>query len=237
MHIPDGFLNGNVSGPMLAGAFGFLGHAFSRVRRSLKRRAKVKGLATFPPTDAGVETSNEFTKESRERMLRMATVGSLIFAFQMLNFPVAEGTSGHFLGGLFAVLVLGPWEGLLVIGVILAVQAVLFGDGGIVAFGANVFNMGVIAGLGGWYLFRGLRFIKSFYIRIAITAWLTVVCTAIAASVELSLSDTSSLSEVLRHMISVHALIGIGEAVLTVVAIAFLRKRKQHIYILQKDDA
>jgi len=222
---------------MLAGALGFLGHAFFRVRQSLKRRMKAKGLATFPPTDAGVETSSEFTKESRERMLRMATLGSLIFAFQMLNFPIAQGTSGHFLGGLFAVLVLGPWEGLFVIGVILAVQAVLFGDGGIVAYGANVFNMGVVAALGGWYVFHGFQFIKSFYVRVAVVAWLTVVLASVAASVELALSGTSSFAEVLKHMISVHVLIGIGEAGLTVAAIAFLRKRKQQLFVLKKDDA
>jgi len=237
MHIPDGFLNGNVSGPMLAGGFGFLGYAFNRVRKSLKRRVKVKGLATFPPTDAGVETSSEFTHESKQKMLRMATVGALIFAFQMMNFPVAQGTSGHILGGVFAALVLGPFEGLLVIGIILAVQAALFGDGGIIAFGANVINMGVIGTLGGWYLFRFMKFIRPLYLRIAFVSWLTVVIAAAAASVELALSGTAALGDVLLAMVSVHALIGIGEALLTVGGIAYLRKQKQPIKIFSSQNA
>lgn len=237
MHIPDHLLNGNVSGPLLAGAFGALSHAFVKVKKKISRRVAVRGLATFPPTDAGTVTSSELTTDSKEKIIRMATVTSFIFAAQMFNFPIAHGTSGHFLGGVLAVLVLGPWEGVLLIGIILAIQALMFGDGGIIAFGANVFNMAIIAGLGGWYLFKAFSFIKSFLVRAGVVAWLTVVLASVAASVELALSNTISLGEVLRAMVSVHALIGIGEALITIALLAYLKKKKQPIEVLKENES
>lgn len=235
MHIPDHFLNGNVSGPLLAGALGVFSRAFVQVKKKIARRVSVRGLATFPPTDAGTVTSSELTVKSKEKILRMATVASFIFAAQMFNFPISHGTSGHFVGAVLAALVLGPWESVLLIGIILAIQALLFGDGGMLAWGANVLNMAIIAGLGGWYVFKVFSFIKSFFIRAGVVAWLTIVLASVAASVELALSNTISFGEVLRAMVSIHALIGIGEALITVGLLMYLKKKKQPIEALKNE--
>ena len=88
-------------------------------------------------------------RQAAAKALSIAATGALIFAAQMVNFPIATGTSGHLLGGALSGMLLGPWAGLLAMTAVLAVQAVVFGDGGILALGANVLNMGVIGVLVG----------------------------------------------------------------------------------------
>ena len=159
------------------------------------------------------------------RVPLLGVTGAFIFAAQMLNFPVAGGTSGHFLGAALAAILLGPWLACLTMGVLLSLQAFVFADGGITALGANVLNMGVIGALlvGGLMLAARRALPKSRMVLLSITgigAWLAVMAGATATSVELALSGTVPLSTVLPAMLGVHALIGIGEAVVTVAAVA-----------------
>ena len=117
MHIPDGFLDAKTFVTLDVAAAGLVAVAAARVRRVLNERA----------------------------VPLMAVLAAFIFAAQMLNFPVAGGTSGHFGGGALAAVLLGPWAGVLVMTLVLVIQALAFGDGGILALGANVVNMGVVA--------------------------------------------------------------------------------------------
>jgi cobalt/nickel transport system permease protein len=143
----------------------------------------------------------------------------------MLNFPVAGGTSGHFLGAGLAAILLGPWLACLVMAVVLVVQAFVFADGGITALGANILNMGVIGALlvgGLMYAARTLAG-RGRTALLAIAgggAWLAVMAGATATSLELAISGTVPLGTVLPAMLGVHSLIGIGEAVVTVAAVS-----------------
>ncbi len=198
MHIPDGFLSPGVAAFCWLVSLGFL---FVAAR---------KGHA---PADEG-------------RMPLMGIMAAFIFAAQMLNFPVAGGTSGHLLGGVLAAVMLGPWDGMLVMGSVIGVQALLFQDGGLLVMGANLFNMGILTALIGYGLYRGvLR--RSLRLRlgvIAAAAWLSVLAGALATSLELWASGTAPLRLVLPAMLGVHALIGLGEAAITAAAVAFVER-------------
>jgi cobalt/nickel transport system permease protein len=141
----------------------------------------------------------------------------------MLNFPVAGGTSGHFLGATLAAVLLGPWLACLVMTVVLSVQALAFADGGITALGANVLNMGVLGALlAGLLIGTALRFFSpsrtTLLASVGIIAWLAVMVGAAATSIQLAISGTVPLDTVLPAMLGVHALIGLGEAAITVAA-------------------
>lgn len=158
----------------------------------------------------------------------MGIMAAFIFAAQMINFPVAGGTSGHLLGGALAAIVLGPWAGMLVMASVIAVQALLFQDGGLLVMGANILNMGMLTALVGYGLYRGVTG-QSRGTRLAmagVAAWLSVMAAALATSLQLWLSGTSALRIVVPAMLGVHAVIGIGEALITVAALAFIMQTR-----------
>jgi len=154
----------------------------------------------------------------------MGVMAAFIFAAQMINFPVAGGTSGHLLGGALAAIVLGPWAAMLVMTAVIAVQALLFQDGGLLVMGANILNMGLITAAIGYGLYRGvMNRPRGTKLAVAgIAAWLSVMAGALATAFQLWLSGTSNLQTVAIAMLGVHALIGIGEALITVAALAFI---------------
>jgi cobalt/nickel transport system permease protein len=154
---------------------------------------------------------------------RFAAVTALIFALQMLNYPVQNGTSGHLVGAVLAVGLLNIPFAVLSMTIVLAVQAVFFGDGGVNALGANVLNMALIgAGLVGWLLRRLHEAGVHQKTGLALAAAFSVLAGAAACAVEVALSGAIALSKVMPAMLSVHALIGAGEAVLTVAVISVL---------------
>jgi cobalt/nickel transport system permease protein len=158
----------------------------------------------------------------------MGIMAAFIFAGQMINFPVAGGTSGHLLGGGLAAIVLGPWAAMLVMTSVIGLQALLFQDGGLVVMGANIFDMGLLTAFIGFGLYRtvagqgrGLRLGVA-----GIAAWLSVMSAALVAALQLWLSGTSPLVVVLPAMLGVHALIGVGEALITVAALSFIMQTR-----------
>lgn len=154
----------------------------------------------------------------------MGVMAAFIFAAQMINFPIAGGTSGHLLGGVLAAIMLGPWAGILVMSTVVGVQALFFQDGGLVVLGANLFNMGILTALIGFGLYRGVRDRPVGWKLGAagVGAWLSVLAGALATALQLWLSGTTSLRIVLPAMLGVHALIGLGEAAITVATLAFV---------------
>ncbi|OGW79709.1 MAG: cobalamin biosynthesis protein CbiM [Omnitrophica bacterium RIFCSPLOWO2_12_FULL_44_17] len=152
---------------------------------------------------------------------RFGAIAALIFAGQMMNFPVLNGTSGHLLGGVLASALLGIPFGILAMTLILAIQSLVFSDGGLTTLGANVLNIAIVgAGIGGWFYSKlsdkqpaqSISQMSS----LAFASWLSVVMAAFACSVELAVSGTVAFSTVTAAMIGVQAVIGIAEAVLTV---------------------
>ncbi|MBE9107472.1 energy-coupling factor ABC transporter permease [Nostoc cf. edaphicum LEGE 07299] len=193
MHIPDGFVSIPVAGATGLASAAALFVAFGRSQEAFGiRRAPILGLTT-----------------------------AFIFAAQMINFPVAGGTSGHLLGGTLAAIVLGsPWAGTLCIATVLIIQAVLFADGGITALGANILNMGVIGVWVGWVLTETLQRLFGgskgrLPLAAGIAGGVSVVVAAIACAIELALSGTAPVAIVLPAMTGVHILIGIGEGLIT----------------------
>lgn len=194
MHIPDGFIDGPTSAGAAVVAAGGVGLALRRAGQVLdERRAPLAGL-----------------------------VSAFVFAAQMVNFPVATGTSGHLLGGALAVILLGPAVGTVCVTVVLAVQALLFADGGLSALGLNVVNMAFVAGLGGWLVFRALRLVlparpSSVASASGVAAGVSVVLASLAFAIEYAVGGAggASVGTVVGAMVGVHALVGIGEGVIT----------------------
>ena len=159
----------------------------------------------------------------------MGVMAAFIFAAQMMNFPVAGGTSGHLLGGALAVILLGPWAAIIVMTAVVGLQALLFQDGGLVVLGANIFNMGVLTigvGYGTYGLLSPLARRAGgagLMVAAAVAAWMSVEASAVVAALELAVSGTSPLNVALPAMVSVHALIGIGEGLITAAALSFIR--------------
>ncbi|MDP5337934.1 MAG: energy-coupling factor ABC transporter permease [Nodularia sp. (in: cyanobacteria)] len=200
MHIPDGFLSVPVAG--------------------------ATGLVSAVAVAVACGRSQEAFGIRRAPILGLTT--AFIFAAQMINFPVAGGTSGHLLGGTLAAIVLGsPWAGTLCIATVFIIQAVLFADGGITALGANILNAGVIAVWVGWVLTQTLQRLFGgskgrLPLAAGIAAGVSVVVASVACGIELVLSGTASTAIVLPAMAGVHILIGIGEGLITGGVVAYL---------------
>lgn len=204
MHIPDGFVSGPINGATAAVSAAAVGVAMWRAGRELRER--------------------EF------RVPLLATTAAFVFAAQMLNFPIGGGTSGHFLGAATAAALLGPWSACIVVALVLVVQALLFGDGGVTALGSNIMNMGIIGGMVSYAAMCGLRALlpagRGGYVAAAAAAsWCSVVLASSACALELAMSGTSPVGIAFPAMAGTHAVIGVGEAlictaVLTAVAAA-----------------
>lgn len=161
--------------------------------------------------------------EIKPDVTKFASVSALIFAGQMMNFPISGGTSGHLLGGVLAAALLGTPFGVLSIALVLAVQCLLFSDGGVAVLGANVLNMALFgAGVGGLIAGR-LRDRSTLSLsRLGFAAWISVPLAALACSVELAFSGAIPFSLSAPAMLGTHAVIGLGEALITVLAFSLL---------------
>jgi cobalt/nickel transport system permease protein len=141
----------------------------------------------------------------------------------MFNFPIENGTSGHLLGGILAAVLLGPFAGAIVISVVLAVQMIFFADGGALALGANIVNMAVIGTLGCYYIYYFLKKFSPEWLAIFIAAWTSVVLASFICAIQVGLSGTISYGQVIPAMFRVHALIGIAEALITIILVNIYR--------------
>ncbi|MBN1193295.1 MAG: energy-coupling factor ABC transporter permease [Coriobacteriia bacterium] len=213
MHIPDGMLEARTWIPAWLGSAGTLAYALREVRKRL----------------------------SDGTIVMMAVLAALIFALQMLNFPVAGGTSGHFAGGAAAAIVLGLWPAMLVMAAVVTVQALFFADGGITTLGANMLTMAVIGPLVGYAVHgaltrlsgsRGMKLVASF-----LAAWTACVTAAIAAGVLLWLSGRAPLGPVVGAMGFWHALIGLGEGAITAGLVGYLLAVRPDLLSAGKEEA
>ncbi|MFD6244770.1 energy-coupling factor ABC transporter permease [Streptomyces roseolus] len=208
MHVPDGFINAPVSAA--AGVA-----AAAAVAVSLRGARKELG---------GHPQNGEL---GGERLAPLAgLVAAFVFAVQMLNFPVAAGTSGHLLGGALAAILVGPWTGVLCIAVVLLMQGVLFADGGLTALGVNITVMGVVTVVTAHLLFRGLRLVLprtrgGVTAATFVAALVSVPASAAAFTLIYAIGGTTDvpIGKVLTAMLGVHVLIGIGEAVITALTV------------------
>ena len=199
MHVPDGFFNAATS----VGA----------------------GMVSAGTLAVGLKKA---AAQLTERLVPLAgLVAAFVFVLQMLNFPVASGTSGHLLGGALAAVLVGPWIGCVCIAVVLLVQGLLFADGGLTAYGLNVLLIAVIPTFVGWGVFRAARAMlpatrRSVVVSSGLAALVSVPVAAAAFAVLFTIGGSVDLSfgSVLAAMLGVHVLIGIGEAVITAAVVS-----------------
>ncbi len=199
MHIPDGFLSALVSILFWIPSVIIIAVALNRVSKDLGDR----------------------------EVPMMGVLAAAIFAGQMLNFTVAGGTSGHLLGAAIATILLGPWAAILVLTCVVGVQGLLFQDGGLLVMGANIFNMAVIGVSVAYTVYQLVRRIAGertwgLFVGGFLAAWASIFVAALACGLELALSGTSPASIAVPAMGGIHALIGIGEGLITLGAVSFL---------------
>ncbi|MEU5541786.1 energy-coupling factor ABC transporter permease [Streptomyces sioyaensis] len=220
MHVPDGFINAPVS--VATGAV-----AAAAVAVSLRgARRELAGAAQGGGTGA-------------ERTAPLAgLVAAFIFAVQMLNFPVAAGTSGHLLGGALAAILVGPYTGVLCVSVVLLMQGVLFADGGLTALGVNITDMAIVTTVVAYALFRGLvkvlpRRRRSITVASFVAALVSVPAAAVTFTALYALGGTADvpIGKVFAAMVGVHVLIGVGEAAITALTVgAVIAVRPDLVY-------
>jgi cobalt/nickel transport system permease protein len=199
MHIPDGFLSVPVSIVLWVLSVIVIAYALRRADKDL----------------------------GEKQVPLMGVMAAAIFAGQMLNFAVAGGTSGHLLGAALATILLGPWAAVLVMTTVVGVQALIFQDGGLLALGGNLFNMAVIGVFVSYFVYRTVQRVSGgqkwgVFAGGTIAAWSSIFIASLAAALQLSLSGTSPANISVPAMGGIHAIIGIGEALITLGAVAFV---------------
>ncbi|MFJ9414541.1 energy-coupling factor ABC transporter permease [Streptomyces sp. NPDC101227] len=221
MHVPDGFINAPVS--VATGAV-------AAVAVAVSLRGARRELAGAVPGGTGA---------GAERTAPLAgLVAAFIFAVQMLNFPVAAGTSGHLLGGALAAILVGPYTGVLCVSVVLLMQGVLFADGGLTALGVNISDMAIVTTVVAYAVFRGLvkvlpRQRRSITVASFVAALISVPAAAVAFTAIFALGGTTDvpIGKVFTAMVGVHVLIGLGEAVITALTVgAVIAVRPDLVY-------
>lgn len=171
-----------------------------------------------------------------KRIPLLAVLAAGIFAIMSMNMPIPFGTSGHMVGGaLVAIVFLAPEAAVLVFTVVLLIQALIFGDGGLTALAANVINMGIVGGAVGLYTFKALNTKIGNYPAVGIAAWLATVLAALACAIEMSIAGTFPINIGIPSMVLYHLFIGMIEAVLTVVVVAALDKFRPDLLAWNKN--
>lgn len=205
MHIPDGFLDAKTAATAGALAAGGLALALRQVRVRLPRR----------------------------RVPLMGLAAAFVFAAQMLNFPVAGGTSGHLVGGVLAAVLLGPSAAVVVMSAVLIVQCFLFADGGVLALGANVFNMAIVGVVMGYGIYRVVRRLfgglRGLVMASAFAGWCSTVLAAISCTGQLASSGTVVWSVAFPAMANIHMLIGLGEALITALVVVGIARARPEL--------
>ncbi len=206
MHIPDGFLSVGVSLVLWVVAIAVVGYALKRVNVDVGER----------------------------QVPLMGVLAACIFAGQMLNFSVTGGTSGHLMGAAIATILLGPWAAILVLTCVVGVQALIFQDGGLLVLGANIVNMGIIGVAVAYFAHRTLPKLLSkwsggLFVSGFVSGWLSIFVAALACALQLAVSGVSPANVAIPAMAGIHALIGVGEGLITAGALVFLKAARRDL--------
>jgi cobalt/nickel transport system permease protein len=217
MHIPDGFLSGEVCAATGAVAVAAVGYSIYKLRDDVSDRV-------VPLT---------------------GMTAAMVFAGQMVNFPIGLPVSGHLIGGVLAAMLLGPWAGCLALTMVLVVQRFLFSDGGLFTLGANILHMAVIGSIGGYAI---VAVVRRFFrkpkvgaiVGSVVAAWVTVVAASALFCLEFRLSHPAGDFEfrnIFAMMVTIHSLIGVGEALITAAVVSYVLTQRPDLILGQKTDA
>ena len=216
MHVPDGFMNVTMSA--------------------------ATGVISFGTLWAYIRSAKDLIADKFIALTGM--MSALIFVLQMINFPIAAGTSGHLLGGALAVIVLGPRLGLICLSVVVIIQSLLFADGGLSALGVNVLNMAIVTSATSWFIVKyWIKFIgknRTSIVSVSVLAGiLSVVFSSIAFTIQYAIGGTISIpvGTVLLAMVTTHFIIGFGEGIITALIVTLLiRVRPDLIYAYERSN-
>ncbi|UYP44667.1 Cobalt transport protein CbiM [Candidatus Lokiarchaeum ossiferum] len=208
MHIPEGLLDLWIVIPLWIVTIGYGSLSLFKIKKTIKE----------------------------DQIAIISVITAMVFALQMLNFPIAAGTSGHFLGFILMAILISPSAAFIMISVVLIIQAFIFADGGIIALGANIFNMG-IATLPGYFAYWSIRkkskantedkkYTQNLLIATFVGAYISVVLAATICGIEVGLSSSFpfGLKYTVPTMLGYHLLIALGEGLITTVIVAFFHK-------------
>jgi len=211
MHIPDGFLDAKTAVASSGLAAAGVGAALWQAKRTLPAR----------------------------RVPLLGVTAAFIFAAQMLNFPVAGGTSGHLVGGVLAAVLVGPGAAIVVMTAVLLVQCFLFADGGITALGANIFNMALVNVIAGFAIYRGIRRLaegqRGLVLGATFAGWFATVLAAVCCAGEVAWSGRVAWRLIFPAMAGVHMLIGIGEGAITALVLLAIARARPELVDRQDD--
>jgi cobalt/nickel transport system permease protein len=216
MHIPDGFLDPKLSSGLAGAAALVLAYCLSKVSQAVTAVVPAAALATAGAgfSSVNVGARKVITSFGKNLILRTCAVAGLIISLQMFDFRILSGTPVHFLGGALAAILLGPFAGGLAMGGAILIQAMMFGDGGITALGANLINMAFIGTFLAYYVYSFLKPRFGEEAGIAAAAWFSVVASALVFILELSLPLSA---------LKVYFLLGLGEAAVTLGLVQLFR--------------
>jgi cobalt/nickel transport system permease protein len=225
MHIPDGFLDPKTAAGLMGAASAVLAFSVAKVRAAVTDLQPVAALAVAGRGMGNMVSGMKrvLTGDGERTIYKMGLVAALVFAGQMFNFPISSGTSGHLIGGVFASVILGPFAGAIVIAVVLAVQMLFFADGGLLAIGANIINMALFGTIVAYYIYYCLKKVIPEWAAILAAAWASVPLAAFICALELGVSGTIPFEQVVPAMVKIHMVIGVAEALISLVLINIFR--------------
>lgn len=211
MHLPDGFLDTKTIVATTTLSLAGVGAAWVQTRRTIEP----------------------------QRIPLLGVTAAFVFAAQMLNFPVAGGTSGHLMGAVLASVLVGPTAAVIIITSVLVVQCLLFADGGVLALGANIFNMAIVGSLAGGGIYRIVyRMAHGETGRaaaVAVASWCSVVLASVCCAGELAWSGTTPWAVAFPAMAGIHSIIGVGEALISCLVVVAIRKTRPELLADRKD--
>jgi len=224
MHIPNGFLDPKISTGAAFAAAGVLGFCIVKVKQMIKAvapKAVLAGVGNFTST---IRTG--FNTASSKLITKMMLIGMLILFVQFFDFPIINGSSGHILGGIIAAVAIGPFAATVVMSGVLFFQALFLSDGGTMVLGANILNMAVVGTFGCYYIYYIINSLIrnkfGYYFGLSVAAFSPVLITALIVSFQINASNIGDLNVVLSPMVSTHLIVGIAEALATIMVLNVL---------------
>ncbi|MDR2811945.1 MAG: energy-coupling factor ABC transporter permease [Endomicrobium sp.] len=220
MHIPDGFLNNNLAGGLLAGALGMIGYCLNKILKSITVSV---GIIADNVSEVNLcSQSFGFSENTSKYFQRLTLVALWVFAFQMFNIPVKSATSAHLIGGAFAAILAGPFSGFIIMSFILIIQSLFFSDGGVLALGANILNMAFIGSFLSYYVYKAFSN-KSRHFGVFATCFFSVMTASLACLTELGLSRSIVFSIAFKNMMSLHFGVSCIETLITLALLKLFR--------------
>jgi cobalt/nickel transport system permease protein len=220
MHIPDGFLNDNLAGGMLVGVSCMFGYCFGKVLKTVSVLSK--NLATTCGNISIKQNTLSLSKSTTKVFQKLMLIAIWIFAFQMFNITIDSATSVHLIGGVFAIILAGPFAGFIIMSSVLIVQALFFSDGGLLALGANIFNMALVGSFLSYYVYKATKKV-NYTLAVFVACFFSVMCASLSCLAELGFSNTIRFSKAFKDLVAMHLVVSFLETLITLALVKLFK--------------